>query len=481
MKRMLKTLSIFIILSCMLISQGNAGFWTGINTYSNRSLGYNPGVYAGYEPETLTYMAIPGVVLTPAQLADVNSNMHEIKYANGITLSSVTPLVSTVAPIMITRHGSDLRAYSFIEGVRFDLYDGSKHAIFTEPSSGTGTMKKVYIIGDSETEIAYYGQYLNNLLGSNWRVINKGISGNTTTQMLARFHADIIAPGDAQAVVIWGGVNDARTDVSAVTIQSNLQEMYTMAHDAGIPVIALNVTPWKGYGSWSSDKQIVTETVNAWIANTAANIDYKIDAYSNLEDSGAPDTLKVEYNSGDYIHLSKAGFANIASSVYKVKEWENSPGGETLDTEAQPDPEFDNPASWTVGAPWLVTGGKCSCNSVSGLTYTYHSFPTGNGPLYKVHVECDSYTSGIWVFLADGTRSASEGAGVIVMAGYRTAELGAQGWGLGTGNNGLIATFPNISKKKVLTPDPYGVSFSGVSDAGISKNAASYTLTITRN
>jgi len=96
-----------------------------------------------------------------------------------------------------------------------------------------------------------YGDTLQELLGNEWDVVWKGVSGNTTIQMLSRFQDDIIEPGDAAYVVILGGVNDIAGNTweegyRALDIQNRLQQMYTMAHNAGIKVVGLTVTPFCG-------------------------------------------------------------------------------------------------------------------------------------------------------------------------------------------------------------------------------------------
>ena len=67
-------------------------------------------------------------------------------------------------------------------------------------------------MGDSLTSVDVYEPVLVDLLGPDWVTINKGISAQNTTQMLARFQQDIIDPGDAAYVIIWGGAIDVRWD-----------------------------------------------------------------------------------------------------------------------------------------------------------------------------------------------------------------------------------------------------------------------------
>ena len=72
--------------------------------------------------------------------------------------------------------------------------------------------------------------------------LDKGISGQNTTQMLARFQKDVIDL-EPQVVVIMGGTNDLAQGVSKEEIVSNIYQMAEMASAAGIKVVLCTVTP----------------------------------------------------------------------------------------------------------------------------------------------------------------------------------------------------------------------------------------------
>lgn len=182
--------------------------------------------------------------------------------------------------------------------------------------------KKVYGMGDSMT--AEYQVKLGELLGSSWQVISKGMGGHTTTQMLARFQTDILQSGNADYVIIWGGINDVGSGVGAVTIKANLQAMYTMAHNAGVKVVTINITPFKDNTiyQWSEERQAIVDDVNNWIVNYAQNIDFKVDMYSLLEDPAKPDTILSVYDYGDLLHLNTTGQYYVGQTVYNQVDWE---------------------------------------------------------------------------------------------------------------------------------------------------------------
>lgn len=175
---------------------------------------------------------------------------------------------------------------------------------------------RIYCMGDSITNFGYYELKLNSLIGYRWIVQNYGISGNTTTQMLARFNQQIISSGLVDYVIIMGGVNDLAGSINATAIEANLQAMYDMAHNAGIKVIAMTVTPWKNSSSWNSTKQTQTLALNSWIMAMPTNVDYVINTYDLLNNlAGDNGALLAAYDSGDHIHPNQTGLELIGTTI----------------------------------------------------------------------------------------------------------------------------------------------------------------------
>lgn len=135
--------------------------------------------------------------------------------------------------------------------------------------------------------------------------------------MLARFSTDVLPTG--KYVIIWGGINSVRADISASSIESDLQAMYDAAHAMGMKVVAVNIAPFNTSIYWTSGRQTVLDTVNAWIASSDA--DYKVDVYSLLESYAGSDTLLSSYDSGDHLHLSIIGYNVVAVKIYNDVTW----------------------------------------------------------------------------------------------------------------------------------------------------------------
>lgn len=187
----------------------------------------------------------------------------------------------------------------------------------------------VYCIGDSITyglgcsPAGMYETTLQSLLDTlpleSWTVYNKGIGGNTTAQMLARFNTDVLSHSDCEYVLIWGGINDVGAGYDISIPEANLQAMFTQAHNAGIKVVSLNVSPLNY--QWTPTKRAAIKNINAWIAHTAINIDYKVDVYSALAipDPNNPgyDELNPAYTI-DGVHLTCTGYDLTANVVFHV-------------------------------------------------------------------------------------------------------------------------------------------------------------------
>jgi lysophospholipase L1-like esterase len=100
--------------------------------------------------------------------------------------------------------------------------------------------RRVVFMGDSITELwplaeAFPGQ----------PYVNRGISGQTTSQMLVRMFPDVIALKPA-AVVILAGTNDISRATGAVTaemVKFNLQAMAQLASANGIKVVLASILP----------------------------------------------------------------------------------------------------------------------------------------------------------------------------------------------------------------------------------------------
>ena len=82
--------------------------------------------------------------------------------------------------------------------------------------------------------------------GHNQRVINAGVSGDTSTEALRRFDASLVA--DAQILILAIGINDGLRAVPVSTVERNISTMIERAQARGIRVLlcAMEAPPLGG-------------------------------------------------------------------------------------------------------------------------------------------------------------------------------------------------------------------------------------------
>ena len=146
---------------------------------------------------------------------------------------------------------------------------------------------------------------------------NRGISGQTSSQMLLRFRPDVINL-KPKVVVILAGTNDLAENTGPVTldqVENNLASMADLASANGIRVVMCSIVPtvryWWHPGSENPAPKIAE--LNKWIKAYAAEKNYPyVDYFSAMADKegGLPKNL-----SPDGVHPSAAGHAIMAPLV----------------------------------------------------------------------------------------------------------------------------------------------------------------------
>ena len=160
--------------------------------------------------------------------------------------------------------------------------------------------------GDVESQYAYW------LMQSHgdWRVLNRGVNGERSDQIRARFERDVLA-NEPTAVVIIAGVNDVYQGRPAEAVARELEEMYDAARAAGIAVVAGTIVP---YDTAGLDENARMHAVNDWIRDYARrHADIVVcDTRSAVSAPGQPDRL---LSSPDGLHPSPDGYKRMAAAL----------------------------------------------------------------------------------------------------------------------------------------------------------------------
>ncbi len=253
-------------------------------------------------------------------------------------------------------------AYSFVKVVpciaSLDVYSDTN--AYTVVVTGDSTVSNEFPL--------YLSQSINNQNIKNVGVAGKGIIGNRLMgdglgygslifgeSLIDRFQRDVLSQSGVEYVIVKIGANDIIHPVCSDIIeqypgieQPTAQELvngyktiFKMCHDAGVKVIAVGITQWKGSTRnylGTGDKYVrtsaqfkadwkIAQTVNNWLANTTLH-----DGYVNLNDISADpndsaallpeytidgihpsDTLQKVW--ADYFPLSLIGVGKGPSSV----------------------------------------------------------------------------------------------------------------------------------------------------------------------
>ena len=172
------------------------------------------------------------------------------------------------------------------------------------------TENRVVFMGDSITDIWKLTDYF-----PSKPYINRGISGQTTPQMLIRFRPDVIAL-KPRVVLILAGTNDIAGNTGPMTlemIENNYSSMAELAKSNGIKVIFASVLPIHDYGRTKVSERRSPEQIlklNEWLKSYCkANGHIYLDYFSKMVDDKG--MLKAEL-ANDGLHPNAEGYKVMA-------------------------------------------------------------------------------------------------------------------------------------------------------------------------
>ncbi|MBA3670605.1 MAG: hypothetical protein H0W68_01105 [Gemmatimonadaceae bacterium] len=144
--------------------------------------------------------------------------------------------------------------------------------------------------------------------------VGRGIGGQTTPQLLVRFHQDVVAL-QPKAVVILAGTNDIAGNTGPSTlemIENNLEAMTEIAKAHGIRVVLSSVLPVYDY-PWQRGREPAPKIIalNAWMKKYARDVgETYLDYHSAMADARAGLPPALAY---DGVHPTTAGYEMMAS------------------------------------------------------------------------------------------------------------------------------------------------------------------------
>ncbi len=183
--------------------------------------------------------------------------------------------------------------------------------------------KKIIFFGNSITQSwSDYTEFF-----SDNGYVNKGISGQTTDQMLVRFKKDVVDE-KAYCVVILAGINDLAENNGPVTLEEifeNIKSMVKIANDNGIKVILSSILPAYEF-LWNPEiypsDDIIFLNKNLIDFCKSGNAKY-VDYHTSMKDKrdGLKDEFtywRDDFNGYDGVHPNKKGYLKMEKIISKT-------------------------------------------------------------------------------------------------------------------------------------------------------------------
>ena len=164
--------------------------------------------------------------------------------------------------------------------------------------------------------------------GARIAVLNAGIGGNRLlsegaaqagVNVLARFDRDVLLQPGVTHVVVMEGINDigqARQNASpsAADLIAAHQQLIARARARGLKVYGATLTPFEGANYWTAEGEAKRQALNQWI-RTSGSYDAVIDFDAVTRDPQNPTKFAPQYDSGDHLHPSDAGYRAMGEAV----------------------------------------------------------------------------------------------------------------------------------------------------------------------
>ena len=160
--------------------------------------------------------------------------------------------------------------------------------------------------GDETSQFAYWLMQAR----PEWDVRNRGINGERSDQIAARWDAHVAAD-DPAAVIIIAGVNDVYQGRTVEHVTTQLRAMYDRAAASRSPVIAGSIVP---YNTATPEQNAKMHAINAWIraeADRDPNITFA-DTRAAAASEADPDMLS---GSPDGLHPDIDGYKRMAQAI----------------------------------------------------------------------------------------------------------------------------------------------------------------------
>ncbi len=314
-------------------------------TLSSPITGVQEGDYYGYRVEKSAISAGQMFLARTGQSNVTSYMVDNASPGNNYNWTALTALAGTVTPIEM-----DMQAPQFVF-IGDSIFAGhGLHYSFIENSAATTN-----ITSTIEKQFS---------LTTGYTYQNMGYGGQNTTQISARFTADVVNL-KPRVVVIEGGVNDLAQSVSKATFIANWTSMLNAAQANNIQVMVLKILPW---GAGTNTQLQTRDDWNASLATLAATY---------------PNTVVVDASS--LVGLFRAG--GDAGNLWDIKtaltpdQVHYFQSGHTLIAQALSDVLADATTPTITSVTSTTTNGSYNAGDAVNITVNFSEAVTSTGPV----------------------------------------------------------------------------------------------------
>ncbi len=159
-------------------------------------------------------------------------------------------------------------------------------------------------------------------------VLNAGIGGNRVlsdgafnsgVNAVGRFDRDVLMQTGVTHVIVLEGINDigaARENPTptAEDLIAGHKQLIERAHTRGVKILGATLTPFEGANYFTAIGEAKRQAVNNWIRTSGA-YDGVIDFDKATRDPASPGRFLPQYDSGDHLHPSDAGYKAMGEAI----------------------------------------------------------------------------------------------------------------------------------------------------------------------
>ncbi len=158
--------------------------------------------------------------------------------------------------------------------------------------------------GDPEGQYAYWMMKRR----PQWKVLNYGVNGETTSQIRARF-LDAVKQGP-RYIIVLAGVNDIYQGLPLKSVTDNLYWMYQQAQGKGIMPVAATVLP---FDSATPEQASAIDALNGWIQKASDKFRIPLaDLNASVRDANNPHKLN---GTTDGLHPDIGGYRKMGMDL----------------------------------------------------------------------------------------------------------------------------------------------------------------------